>query len=127
MKQHSPLDDPDDFAEHLRAQPSAALPPEWRTEILSAAWEAIPARPPLRRRVAAELRLWLWPHPLAGGALVAAWLLILAFWLMTPAVSPEPAGSRMAWHAGESHEDSPALAADRALLLAHNDPDGLNP
>jgi hypothetical protein len=122
MKPNSPPDDPAGFAEHLRVQPPAALPPEWRTEILSAAWEAIPARPPLWLRLSAELRLWLWPHPLAGVALAVAWLLILAFRLTTPAVDPEPASARMAWHASDGHGDSPTLATERAFLLAHNDP-----
>ncbi len=81
---------PDDFEQHLRRQPLNAPPAHWRDEILGAALE-FPARgrglttgPSLVK----SLRDWLWPRPLAWGALGAAWIAIFA---LNSAAAPNPA------------------------------------
>jgi hypothetical protein len=75
----------DDFEQTLKRQPLRPLPAAWRTEVLAAARAAAdptPSAAAARRRsespLAARLRSWLWPHPVAWGGVAAAWLLILA-------------------------------------------------
>lgn len=74
----------DEFEKHLKQQPLRQIPAEWRSEILSAAAQAQPAcrsqfetpgsfLSTLNRRLTAVL----WPHPVAWGAMAAAWIFVL--------------------------------------------------
>jgi len=63
----------DRFEEKLRHQPFRPVPSSWRREILN----ATPVPP-------AAWREWLWPSPVAWGALAAAWVLIALLQLTTP-------------------------------------------
>lgn len=74
----------DDFELRLQRQPLRAPPAAWRGEILSAACEALRGRVNCPQPAAAgqpwveRLRDWLWPHPMAWGALVAGWVAVAA-------------------------------------------------
>jgi hypothetical protein len=59
-----------DFERLLRSQPFREVPPEWRREIVHRAREPDGTR-------AAGWREWLWPSPLAWGAMAAVWLVFL--------------------------------------------------
>ncbi len=78
----------DDFESELRRQPIQSVPFAWRNEILAAARQA--GEPPVAPRLslAAVLRDWLWPHPVAWGGLAAAWGLIFALNLAASGTSP---------------------------------------
>lgn len=78
----------DDFESELRRQPFRPVPAAWRNEILAAARQASegPAMP--RFSLAAILRDWLWPHPVAWGGLAAAWVLIFALNLAATGSAP---------------------------------------
>jgi len=71
----------DEFEEKLRRQPRREIPANWREEILG------PLRAVGTARPAPWWRQWLWPHPVAWGALAAAWLAIFA---LAYAGRPEP-------------------------------------
>ncbi len=70
----------DGFEELLMRQTLRPAPPGWRDDILRA------ARPPVAatagraagRTFAGWLREWLWPSPVAWGALAACWVAIMA-------------------------------------------------
>ncbi len=69
----------DDFEKLLRRQPLRPVPGDWRGEILAASRSAMAPRdagadpaPWIPR-----LRDWLWPNPVAWGALAACWLATL--------------------------------------------------
>jgi len=85
----------DEFEEHLRGQPIQGPPPGWRREILAAAGESSRhagiGRP--GPSLTAWLRNWLWPHPVAWGALAGCWLAILA---LNRSAAPSPAESASA-------------------------------
>jgi hypothetical protein len=89
----------DDFEQELRSQTWRELPPGWREEILAQAES--PAKPAAgrslanvqpRRASAAWWRALLWPHPLAWGGLVAAWLAAMTLGYFTSLSGP-PAGT----------------------------------
>lgn len=61
----------DRFEEQLQRQPFRRVPAAWRREILNAA-------------PAPSWREWLWPSPVAWGAVAAAWVLIVALQLAMP-------------------------------------------
>jgi hypothetical protein len=78
-------DETEQFERHLSRQPIRQVPPEWREEILSAAYAAqascrsSPAQyhgwfAALKQR----LTTLLWPHPKAWAGMAAVWVLILA-------------------------------------------------
>lgn len=66
-----------EFEESLRSLRHRPLPPAWRREILAAC----------EKPVAARWRDWLWPSPIAWGALAAIWvgLIVWHFEMPTPA------------------------------------------
>jgi hypothetical protein len=59
-----------DFERLLKSQPFREVPPEWRREIVHQARETEEAG-------AIGWREWLWPSPLAWGAMAAVWLVFL--------------------------------------------------
>ena len=67
----------DDFEQRLQRQPLRPVPPEWRDEILAAAraGAAPSSLAPRPSPLLSLLRDWLWPHPVAWGALAASWAL----------------------------------------------------
>lgn len=68
----------DEFEQHLARQPLRPLPPEWRAEILGAATAAAAVSTEAEpRRSAPWWREWLWPTPVAWGALATCWAAIL--------------------------------------------------
>ena len=84
---------PDDLEKHLRSQPMRQVPPQWRTDILSAARQASPSEhaPRTTHHVPRSPSLFstlLWPHPTAWAGLAAIWLLILGFNLATGPSAP---------------------------------------
>lgn len=69
---------PDDFESQLQSQPLRGLPAEWRSEIMSAANEALANQEALKP--AAPVSWWrelLWPCPQAWAGLAAVWVVIL--------------------------------------------------
>jgi hypothetical protein len=69
----------DEFEQRLKAQPFQPIPPDWREELLRGARRAAsapvasaPATSPRR-----WLHEWLWPSPVAWGALAACWVAVL--------------------------------------------------
>ncbi len=78
----------DDFESELRRQPIRPVPAAWKDQVLAAARQA-GERPTVPRfSVAAVLRDWLWPHPVAWGGLAAAWVLIFGLNLAATGGSP---------------------------------------
>lgn len=81
----------DDFEQHLRRQPLRPVPREWRAEVLGAARSVVRADrtalacPPLIVR----LRDWLWPNPVAWGALAACWMATLVLNQLAQPSAPE--------------------------------------
>lgn len=74
---------PNDLEKKIAGQPMKSLPAEWRAEILSAARKAAAPAAPQATAVAGESwgarwREYLWPSPVAWGALAAVWVLIFA-------------------------------------------------
>ncbi len=68
---------PDDFESQLQRQPLRGLPAEWRTEILSAAQEAVAQAEPVKPAVPVSWwRELLWPCPQAWAGLAAVWVVI---------------------------------------------------
>jgi hypothetical protein len=69
----------DDFEQRLQRQPLRPVPPEWRDEILAAAraGAAPSSLAPRPSPLLSLLRDWLWPHPVAWGALAAGWALVV--------------------------------------------------
>ena len=71
-----------DFEDLLKQQPMRPIPTEWRNEILSAAR--------LQQKLESDGWLaWLWPSPIAWGAVAAAWILILGLNLLSQSSLPE--------------------------------------
>ncbi|HEY1173258.1 MAG TPA: hypothetical protein VGH19_17955 [Verrucomicrobiae bacterium] len=68
---------PDDFESQLQRQPLRGLPSEWRSEILSAAREALVAEPVKPAVTTSWWRELLWPCPQAWAGLAAVWVVIL--------------------------------------------------
>ena len=66
----------DRFEEKLQRQQFRQVPASWRREILAAGTKP--------EHGAARWREWLWPSPVAWGAVAAAWLLIVALQLAMP-------------------------------------------
>lgn len=67
----------DDFLEkRLRELPRREVPPEWCTEILSAAASAKPRRSVTWLPSFVALKSLLWPHPYAWAGLAAVWVVI---------------------------------------------------
>lgn len=62
----------DPFEERLSATPRRELPPELRARVLAAAEECAP------RDWRKALAACLWPHPIAWGAVAAAWVAVAA-------------------------------------------------
>ena len=69
----------DEFEQHLKAQPFQSIPRDWREELLRGARRAAAA--PAGAAPTSALRRWLgewlWPAPLAWGALAACWVAVL--------------------------------------------------
>jgi len=65
-----------DLEDDLRKLQPGKPPAAWRAEILSECERSIPA--PLNE-TQASWRDWLWPSPLAWGALAAVWIALAAF------------------------------------------------
>jgi len=66
----------DRFEEKLRSQQFRQVPASWRREILSGTGETpVPL---------SWWREWLWPSPVAWGAVATAWVLIAVLQLATP-------------------------------------------
>lgn len=94
-----------------------------------ARWLPSDAPPDLLRRLRAAApptRMERWSWPLAYTALSAAWVVILALWLLTPRAEPAPAAGMA--RADAAPVDTPAftsaLAMERSFLF-HNNPDEL--
>ena len=69
-----------EFEQRLREQPFRSPPPDWREEVLRGARQAAAAGPPASAPAISMLpwwREWLWPSPVAWGALAACWAAIL--------------------------------------------------
>jgi hypothetical protein len=101
---------PTDPFEELLARQPLQPPPAWlRANILRQ------ARPPQPRTLAELVRDWLWPHPVAWGALALAWIAVVT--LSYPIFVSGPEGPALAQRAPAS---SPAVSAQlreqRALL-----------
>jgi hypothetical protein len=76
------------FEQRLGRQPMKGVPPDWRTEILSAAQATelrprivIPKQPTPTLRE--ELTALFWPHPKAWAGLATVWVGIMALHLFT--------------------------------------------
>lgn len=101
---------PDPFETRLAATPRAGLPPELRGRILAAA----------RERAPRALAALLWPHPVAWGAVAAAWVAIAVLNFSGPrgpelyAVSPKEYRGRLP----SAQEYLVRLETERRLLLA---------
>ncbi len=68
---------PDDFEFQLQNQPLRGLPAEWRSEVLSAAKDAVANTEALKPAAPASWwRELLWPCPQAWAGLAAAWVVI---------------------------------------------------
>lgn len=109
----------DDFEQHLRRQPLRPVPPDWREEILRVAranapvadgdGEAVEPPGPTASRVATSrppghslvfalgcrLRDWLWPNPVAWGALAVCWVAIVTLNVAALPSSAERAEARV--------------------------------
>lgn len=105
----------DDFEQHLAEQPLRQVPAGWRGELLGAARsgarqpDAVAAGPGFAAFLAARLREWLWPHPIAWAGLAAAWVIILGLFA---AAEPAPRIDRPATRS------LAAFAANRQLQQA---------
>lgn len=116
----------DDFEQRLQRQPLRPLPPEWRADILAAARAGtVPSPlPPRPSSLVCLLRDWLWPHPLAWGALAAGWALVVvlnsaAGGPVLTAMGPLPP-SAVAWAAR-------AAALDESFVGVPSEPLALPP
>jgi len=110
----------DDFEKKLERQPMRAVPPEWRAQILREARLAATPEP------APWLAWWrelLWPRPVAWGSLAAAWVVIAALYLATPATPVLTAKQQTPL----SRETMQCLAEQRREMAALLDPVGERP
>ncbi|MBM3861976.1 MAG: hypothetical protein FJ395_20320 [Verrucomicrobia bacterium] len=83
----------DRFEEKLRSQQFRQVPASWRREIINVA-------------PAPAWREWLWPSPVAWGAVAAAWALIGLLQLATP----QPRGNGNGGHlSGEAFQQRQLL------------------
>ena len=74
----------DEFEKHLKQQPLRQIPAHWRSEILSVAAQAEPdgrsqvgTHDSFLSTLHRHITALLWPHPVAWGALAAAWIFVL--------------------------------------------------
>ena len=106
-----------DLEMRLQAMPRRGLPPEWKSSILAAA-AASPVHTPRQRHPRLSPPRWL------AWSLAAAWTLVLALHLLTPAY-PSPAQTSAA-----TPEDTVAAQQRQELLadlLAFNPNTSLTP
>jgi len=76
----------DRFEEKLQRQQFRQVPASWRRDIVGRLCESAPSpnAASQKRPTTAHWREWLWPSPVAWGAVAAAWVLIAALQLATP-------------------------------------------
>lgn len=81
----------DSFEQLLRRQPLRPVPEEWRGDLLAAARSATTPRPTVADPTpwTARLRDWLWPSPVAWGALAACWVAIATLNHLAAPSAPE--------------------------------------
>jgi hypothetical protein len=78
-----------EFEKQLAGHRFRSVPAEWREEILNAAKaHRKRARPVAAPEAVPWLYELLWPRPGAWGALAGAWIVIVAFHVLTPRTAP---------------------------------------
>lgn len=97
-----------DLEDELRKLQPGTPPANWRAEILARCERSIPAPPEEPRSSWSD---WLWPSPLAWGALAAIWLALAAFHTTT-----SPTRSRQ--HEAQSTQSEPGLLVARRQYQA---------
>jgi hypothetical protein len=104
----------DDFEKQLGAAPFTRVPEAWRRDILQTANAIRQSDTPEKQHAGVSWwKNWLWPRPLAWGALASVWLLILASGLITAAADKNTAqGQSLA----QNHAAASSFLEQRALL-----------
>jgi len=80
-----------EFEKRIAETPPRRVPAAWRQDILAAARSELATESAPRPARPGWLE-WLWPRPVAWGALAAAWVVIFAL----HAATPSPSGSQTA-------------------------------
>ncbi|MBM3861681.1 MAG: hypothetical protein FJ395_18820, partial [Verrucomicrobia bacterium] len=97
----------DRFEEKLQSQQFRQVPSSWRREIVGRLCESAMSQDAAsQKRPTTAWRDWLWPSPVAWGAVAAAWVLIGLLQLATP----QPRGNGNGGHlSGEAFQQRQLL------------------
>ena len=82
------MNSPDPLEQRLARTPFRQAPPSLRRQVLQGLAAAPPTSPGIPDRIRARIAGWLWPHPVAWGALGLAWIVV--GWLSLASIDARP-------------------------------------